>query len=238
MQEIEFLHMGEQIMGTLHIPTQGEQPFPGVIYLHGLTSSRKNYVPMAQALAEQRIAAMTLDIGGHGKSGGVFEKLTAADLETDGIAAYDFFVKQKGIDPRRIGLMGGSMGAMLAAVTSEARDVKSIVMRAPAAYTPEMRTWTMDKIDETEIKVFNEQIHPENDPAVRAMGKFGGSLLVIACENDTHIPRKMVQAYYDAGRNAARREFEILPGSEHSPQTEELRQQLSNRQVQWFLETL
>lgn len=238
MQTVEFQHDGNRLQGDLFMPQVGTPPFAGVLLFPGMTGSRHTYTQYAQALAEKEIAAMTVSLRGHVGSTGIVETTTGAKFETDGIAAYDFFLQQADIRPHRIGICGGSFGGLIAAVLSEIRDVKSILVRAPAAYTPEMREEKMGDIIARELRVFNEISDIENTAAIHAIAKFKGSLLVIACENDTHIPRAIPQAYFDSAKSAARREFEVLKGAEHSLQTDELRGKFCDRLVQWFLETL
>ncbi|MFA7309787.1 MAG: alpha/beta fold hydrolase [Candidatus Paceibacterota bacterium] len=238
MERKTFQHAGNTLETDLFMPPSGTPPFAGVLFFPGMTGSRSKYSQFAEALAEKGMAAMTVSIRGHEGSSGDVENTTAAEFETDGIAAYDFFVKQDGIDPRRIGICGGSFGGLIAAVTSEVRPVKSIVMRAPAAYTPEMRQEKMGDILARETHVFNDISNVEGTAAIRAITEFRGSLLVIACENDDHIPLAIPQAYFDNAKLAARKEFEILKGAEHSLQTNALRTQFTDRLVRWFPETL
>jgi dienelactone hydrolase len=181
---------------------------------------------------------MTVNIRGHGKSGGTIDEISAREFETDALAAYDFLTHQREVDANRIGICGGSFGGLLAAMTSKVRSVKSIMVRAPAAYTPEMREERMGAIIARETRVFNEIDDIENTPAVQAISSFKGDLLVMVCENDATIPRAIPQAYFDDAKVAHRKKIEIIVGAEHSLQTEALRKQFIEREVKWFLETL
>jgi esterase/lipase len=121
---------------------------------------------------------------------------------------------------------------------SEAREVKSIMLRAPALYTPEMREEKMGNIIERESDIFNEIANVEDAAGIHAIAKFKGSLLVVACENDVIIPQRIPRAYFDNAKLAARKEFEVLKGSEHSLQTDELRSRFTDLLTRWFTETL
>ncbi len=238
METVEISHDGEKLECSLFTPASGTPPYAGVVFFPGMTGNRHKYAQFAQALADNGIAAMTVSIRGHIGSTGDVAETTAAQFETDGTAAYDFFAKQNNIDPHRIGICGGSFGGLLAAMTSEIREVKSILMRAPAAYTPEMREQKMGNILAREKQVFYEVTDIESCAAIQAIAGFTGSLSVVACEKDDHIPRAIPQAYFDNAKLAARKEFEVLKGAEHSLQTEELRSQFTERVVRWFTETL
>ena len=238
MQKIEFKSGGERLEGTLCMPNIGEPPYPGVIFFHGLTSSQDKYIPMAEALAQVGIAGMTVNIRAHGQSGGTLETLTARDGISDCIIAYNFLSQLPNVDPSRLGLCGGSFGGLLAASVSQLRDVKSIVQRAPATYSDEMMQMKYTEIMADQGQIFFKIANAHATPGIRAMEKFKGSLLVVACELDAIIPRTIPQAYYDAASAAQRREFIVLKGAEHSLQTDEIRKQFTDQLVKWFLETL
>ena len=136
LQTVTFEHAGNKLEATLFIPIIGTAPFASVLFFPGMTGSRSKYSQFAQALAEKGIAAMTISIRGHEGSTGNVATTTAAEFETDGIAAFDFFTKQNGIDPHRIGICGGSFGGLLAGMNSEERDVKKIIVRSPSLFTP------------------------------------------------------------------------------------------------------
>jgi dienelactone hydrolase len=237
-QAISFEHAGERLEGTLSMPTIGKPPYPAVIFFHGMTSSQDKYIPMAQALAAQGVAGMTVNIRGHGKSGGTLDDLTAAELETDGLATYDFLAKQKGIDLQRIGICGGSFGALLAATASASRDVKSMLLRVPAAYTEAMRRTRIQEIMANQEGVFFDIKDARSTPAVNALRDFKGKLLVVASEKDNIIPAAIPQAFYDAAQHATHREFEVMHGAPHAFSGKEMLDQFTARQLKWFVETL
>jgi len=73
------------------------------------------FVKCARALARAGIASLRFDFYGSGESDGEFREVTLQGEIADARAAMDFFRRQKGIDPKRLGLLGLSLGGAIAA---------------------------------------------------------------------------------------------------------------------------
>lgn len=179
-KEVTFQSSELSLHATLALPRHQKQSFPGVILFHGMTSSEKSYIALASSLAEIGIAGLAVSMCGHGESEGNFNKATVAESINDGLAAYDFLATQPSIDLNRIGIVGGSVGAIIAAMTSSLRNVQSLVLRAPAAYTNHKMHISMAQTMVNEGKQFHEIDNLEVTPAGKAITKFTGSLLVAA----------------------------------------------------------
>lgn len=91
-------------------------PQPGsatVILLHGLGKNRACWLGAAPALAQAGLGLLMFDLRNHGQSAGRLTSLGVHELE-DVRAALAFLQARPEIDPRRIGIIGHSMGAALA----------------------------------------------------------------------------------------------------------------------------
>jgi dienelactone hydrolase len=100
---------------------------PAVVLLHDFGKSRDEWTSFAALLQRNGIAALAIDLRGHGES---MRKLTAQgpqrvdvhdftprdfeDMLLDVEAAFDWITDQPGIDKHRIGLVGSSLGANVA----------------------------------------------------------------------------------------------------------------------------
>ena len=111
-------------------------------------------------------------------------------------------VAQPGIYAEKIGLVGSSVGAILSSLASTKRDVCSIVLRAPAAYTEKMMQLSMAGTMENEARQFHEISNLEATPAGHAIANFRGNLLVVASENDAIIPLTVTQCYINIASKA------------------------------------
>lgn len=92
---------------------------PAFILLHGVAAGRGEWEPLVAKLTEKGHGSLSLDFRGHGDSGGPrFDTFTTTKswlkLERD-IGAAIGFLNSKGVARSRIGLVGASIGANLAA---------------------------------------------------------------------------------------------------------------------------
>jgi len=119
--------------GTLHgeiLLPQGKGPFPGAVLCHGMASGHLTMRPSAQRLVRRGIATLTFDFRGHGQSEGLLD----GDLAEDVIAATKLLRNHNKVDPKRIAIVGHSIGAVAAiqaAATSE--NIQALVcLSSPA----------------------------------------------------------------------------------------------------------
>jgi dienelactone hydrolase len=113
-------------ISAAYYPTTAD-PAPAVVLLHDFGRSRDEWISFAGLLQRNGIAALAIDLRGHGES---TRKLTAQgpqrvdvhdftprdfeDMLLDVEAAFDWIADQPGIDKHRIGLVGSSLGANVA----------------------------------------------------------------------------------------------------------------------------
>ena len=112
---------GFTIHGTLTIPATGPKRHPVVILAHQFHTTREGWAPLAERLQARGIATLALDLRGHGESADKAKvgddfmtsaKSVGFDKIPDDLAqAAEWVRKQKGIDARRVGLAGSSVGA-------------------------------------------------------------------------------------------------------------------------------
>jgi hypothetical protein len=237
-KKIEFLSDGQRIVGTLFIPENIKEKKPGAVFFHGMTSSEKNYIPISEKLAGQGIVTLTLSTRGHGESEGDFNSLTVNDAVKDGLAAYDFMAQQDFIDAGRIGLCGASVGAAISAIVAAQRRVKSLIVRVPAAYSTEMMEMTYTQIMASEGKIFNDLKEIAKTPALLAISKFDGALLVVSSGKDAIIPSAIPHHYFSDAIKAARKEEREMTDATHGLIKDEWRTEFTSMVVSWFTETL
>lgn len=129
---------GQQIVGMLHVPS-GRARCPAALLLHGFTGTKteihRMFVKLSRRLAEHGIASLRFDFRGSGDSAGEFEELTIRSQILDSLEALKFLSRQEPINPRRIALVGMSLGGAIAAhvVAREPKKIKSLVLWAPVA---------------------------------------------------------------------------------------------------------
>jgi dienelactone hydrolase len=93
------------------------RPGPGVVLVHQVNRDRKSWDGVAARLAAAGINTLTLDMRGHGESGGKpYDKLTKEEAgrewrghPEDVEAAFQFLVSQPGVDRDSIGIGGAGL---------------------------------------------------------------------------------------------------------------------------------
>jgi len=122
-----------QLATTLTLPA-GEPPFPCVVFVHGLGSSKESprNVVVAERLVDFGIATVLFDLSGHGESGTDprgREDAYVKDLE----AVFAWTAAQPEIDSEHLGVAGSSLGAVVALDAARQRLIspRALVLRAP-----------------------------------------------------------------------------------------------------------
>jgi dienelactone hydrolase len=133
----------QQIVGMWHEPA-GRGPFPAVLFLHGFTGnkaeSHRMFVQQARALAKAGIAALRIDFRGSGDSDGEFSEMTIASERADARAAMRWLKRKSTVDTHRLGILGMSMGGMIAAFTlAEYPETRAAALWNPVAYPAALR---------------------------------------------------------------------------------------------------
>jgi uncharacterized protein len=140
---VHFDVQGQRLWGMLHLPVEAQTAVPAVLILHGFTGQRMEphrlFVLFSRLLAEHGIASMRFDFRGSGESEGTFDEMTPSREVTDVVAAYDFLRSRAEIDSSKLGLLGLSMGGMVAALSvgQPGLTFKALSLWAPAHPT----TW-------------------------------------------------------------------------------------------------
>ncbi len=192
------------IIGDI-LPENGK---PEVLVLHGSgTSNRGRHGYIREELAKDGIATAAIDYIGHGDTGG--ESLGSSLHERTDIA-------RRVIDylrlPEPFGVVGVSMGAYDAVKLTEHFKIDRLVLIVPAAYT--RRAYDIPFGEQ-----FTEALRTRNSwrdsDAWEILGRFTGTLLVVAAENDERIPSEVPQQYVDSAKNAKSKQLFVVPGASH-----------------------
>jgi dipeptidyl aminopeptidase/acylaminoacyl peptidase len=193
---------------------------------------------MAKRLVQHGIAALTINLRGHGNSEEDFDNLCARDNIADAQAVYAYAVQQSQIDSTRIGVCTSSYGSVLATALLPTHAVKSLLLRAPVVYTPDMLHTKFPILMQNETSIFYEIQNVQDTPAIQAITNFAGSLFVVASQNDNVVPQSMPKAYVDAAQKSTRVEYEVMPNAPHSLQSAQDREAFTQKMIEWFTKTL
>jgi pimeloyl-ACP methyl ester carboxylesterase len=114
-EEVTFANERDVLAGTLYRPREAEA-CPAVVLLTGSNRGARGplLARIARHFARNGIAVLHYDSAGTGKSTGNTMLQSRADRAREAASAVRFLRTKRGIDPRHIGLWGGSEGASIA----------------------------------------------------------------------------------------------------------------------------
>ncbi|MDP3057783.1 MAG: alpha/beta fold hydrolase [bacterium] len=150
MKEIKIIihnSKNQKIVGLLSYPDKNNLPI--VIIVHGFKGT-KEYYPFVnnsvECFAEAGIAVLRIDCRGSGESEGDFKEATIGSEAEDILTAIEFAKTHDKVDPKRIGIIGISMGAAAALFALRKKlSVKALIFWGPMFFginyydTPEHR---------------------------------------------------------------------------------------------------
>lgn len=127
------------LAATLTMPAKHRKDVPAVVIMSGTgmqdrdgtMAGHKLFRDIAEYLSSCGIAVLRTDDRGVGKSTGNYDYATTADFADDAIAAVSYLKTVKGINKRKIGLIGHSEGgASISIAASKCKDVAFIISLA------------------------------------------------------------------------------------------------------------
>lgn len=137
-QPLEVTRNNQTIRGQIYLPDSAsiQRRCPAVLFLHGFTGQRMEpgfmYVYLARQLAHKGIAAVTFDFRNSGESDGHFSQMLPTQELDDALIITDHLAHIPVIDRSRLGLLGFSLGGLIAACTIAKTNIfKTLVLIAP-----------------------------------------------------------------------------------------------------------
>lgn len=139
-EEVRFENGDLALAGMLMLP-EGEGPFPGVVFIHGSGTSRRDnpwYLTFAEEMRSNGFAVLLPDKRGSEASDGDWRDTSFEELATDTQAAYAFLSQVPEVDAARIGVIGFSQGGWIVPiVASREPSVAFVVSLSGAGVTAE-----------------------------------------------------------------------------------------------------
>ncbi len=204
-----------------------------VLMIHGFAGTREEAHDLfrreAEGLAELDVASLRFDLPGCGESPGRFEDATLALYLEAAAGARDWLAAQDDVDSARIGLLGYSLGSVVAALLSLRPPApRALALWAPIAEPYDalmklvgLRRVTRDDPDDIVFRwgdatlslrpAFFKSLKAA-DP-LAALAAYRGRLLVVTGDRDPLHPQAFVVA--GAAEAAASRRTANMTGADH-----------------------
>ncbi|MDQ5826478.1 MAG: alpha/beta fold hydrolase [Chloroflexota bacterium] len=227
--QIMFENEGEKLYGFLVRP-EGPGPYPAVALFDGMGGSshgpRRMFAQLCRLLAAEGLAALRFSFRGNGDSEGDYKDVTVERELSDARRSLQFLVQQPGVDASRLGLVGMSLGGLIAAGTAGTHNnVRGIVLwsavahngeRANSRLTPEQRVQldTLGYYDNggfAQNRTYHEQLVAMN--GVEMLAPYEGPALIIHGTEDTAVPIDDAYLYKEA--LGERAELVVIEGANH-----------------------
>ena len=207
---------GATLAATWYEPSS--RPAPAVILVHMLHRSRRDWDALGHRLAGEGIGALAVDLRGHGESERYAMPDAAAEtgyapLVLDVKAARRFLASRGDVQQSRVGVVGASLGANLAALAAVADPtVASLVLLSPS-------------LDYRGLRI---------EPALKKIG--ARPVLLVASGDDPYAARSARELKKAGGGGT--RELVLLEQAGHGTAMLARDENLARTLVDWFRRTL
>lgn len=132
---ISFKSNGENLSATIFLPQK--KPAPAVIFAHGLFEFKEDYFDYAKGLAKEGFIVLTVDMHGHGASGGNRYSCNMREWSSDVINAMNYLETLPEVKKGCFGLVGLSSGGttVLSVAAKPDLRVRAVVSMAATIKT-------------------------------------------------------------------------------------------------------
>ena len=182
----------------------GAGPRPVLLWCHGNAGNVTGRGPHAQILADQGLDVLVFDYRGYGRSEG---RPSEEGIYLDTVAAYEHLVRDLAVDPRRIVLLGRSLGSVPAARLSTEVAHAGLVLVSPFTSARDMARLAFGGLPVDLLA--RSKLDVEGPVAARTT-----PLLVIHGSSDEVVPFDLGVRVHAAA--APPKEFLELPGAGHN----------------------
>ncbi len=183
-----------------------------VLYFGGNGFTMERFGAATAALFQRfGLDLMLVDHRGYGLSTGT---PTLALMEADGLTAFDYLRRLRGVDRRRIIVHGQSLGSFIAGHVGAHRDAAGVVLESSVTTAEE---WVAARVGAEQARLV------AIEPALRGRGNSGNvraiaePLLLIVGADDAVTPSALTQALYAGSPLGDSRKFlAVVPGAGHN----------------------
>ena len=245
-----------KLFGILHISE--EEKSPGIILFHGFTGNKCEshfiFTKLARRLCKEGFSVLRFDFYGCGDSEGNFEEMTLFTEMKDGEKAFEYINSLDFIEKDKIGVLGISMGAIIAVYTaSKFNQIKGLCLWSPLAFPLHLKrkilTKKMSKKIEKEKKIYIPEFgHYIGKGFIESLEQinideyvkdYKGNILIIHTKDDISVDLKHPFYYFERfHKNSSNLKLVIFNKGGHTFTTEESEIKLIQETTNFFKETL
>jgi hypothetical protein len=186
----------------------GAQPAEGtVIYFHGNGGNLSYCDWVGEQLARRGFDVLLFDYRGYGQSEG--SPVGERELYADADAAYDFVVKERGADPRRVALYGQSLGTAAAVDLAARKACGALVVESGLSSAADMAGVVIPW-----LPGFVRGLTKNKFDSKSKLQRVGCPVFVAHGDRDQIIPASQGQSLFDAAPEP--KQLKIVKGAGHN----------------------
>ena len=260
-QQVMFKSDKTDIYGMLHLPRNigMTRQVPGVVLCHGFMGTKveahRLFIRLSRKLEDYRIASLRFDFRGCGDSGGDYHQFTVFDEVADTYKAIDCLSGQLGVDRERIGILGFSLGGVVATyAAARTNKIKALSLWAPAVglqkHAEKMTAQLGNGVSLRSIRNryidyhgtligrrFLQQL-PQIDPLAE-IERFHSPVLLIHGTEDETVPAEASTEYYNVlKKKNVSVEKHLVSGADHLFSAHKWQELIIRKTVKFFTNNL
>jgi esterase/lipase len=177
-----------------------------------------------KSIIDQYVNLLVFDYRGYGENPG---SPTVSGLKTDGLAAHDFLINEKQIDPQKLIIHGHSMGGTIASYVASERQAAGLVLECPITDTKDWTGMLVPWFLKPFVKFEIEPSLLENSN-INRLSMIEKALLIFAGSNDQVTPSRMAEKLFETAKSGDK-QLKIIENGGHNdmPQRNEYRKALN-----------
>lgn len=179
-----------------------------ILFLHGAgTSTRRQFDPLRQQLWDNSIQSLSFDFVGHGETGGC---LQSSSLENRFMQACHVIDAIRLQEP--LSIVAESMSGYTAIRLLEKYQVKNLILFVPAVYHADSYAIPFNQGFSEIIRKPKSWLYSD---AWKILQTYQGKLLICFAENDSVIPKEIIDKLYDSAKRTQNKKLHLIQGSPH-----------------------
>ena len=175
-----------------------------VIVFHGNAGNRAHRVPLANALHNLGLQVLLIDYRGYGGNPG---SPTEKGLEMDALAAREFLINQRHVDPQRLIYFGESLGTGVAVKLASEHPPSALILRSPFTSMADVGRYHYPWLP---VRLLLRDRYDSLSLIPRTQTR----LLIIAGDRDSVVPTEFSRQLYDAAPQP--KTFVSIGGADHN----------------------
>ncbi len=198
---------GGQRINAWFLKSPAQPALATVLYCHGNGGNLTNVAWVGTDLTQQGFDVLLMDYRGYGRSDG--SPVDEGALDTDGEAAYEYLLQQRGVKPENLILYGSSLGTTVAIDVASRRGCGALVVESGLSSASDMGRHSLPMLPR-----WLHFLGVNRFESARKIAQVKCPVLVVHGTNDATIPVAQGRMLYAAANEPKR--LLLIEGGSHN----------------------